>query len=105
LNTKKAEQTWGDVENALKNIGVLGEDGYTSMLSDLYIKILSGDIKYEDIYHQLREHPTQQQLFLDWVVFLSTVTDYVESKGFGGLDIHRYNFAYDAGGNLKAIDI
>jgi hypothetical protein len=94
LNTDKVENEWEIMETALN-----------TQPSNIFIDCLSIEGYFEKVYLNLNNNPKAQKLFKKWVVFLSNVTEYVEANGYNGLDIHRYNFAYDAKGNLKAIDV
>ena len=96
LNTERVLNEWGEMEMAFD---VIADP------SSVFIDCLSTEGLFEQYCDKLKDNPRLQKLFIKWMVFISKVTDYVESKGFGGLDIHRGNFAYDAGGNIKCIDV
>ncbi len=109
LNTNRAENEWEQIAIELLNLNILTKyyNGVEKVraLASLYIDILSGGIEYEEVYHALEGTPKLQQLFLNWVLFISKATDYVENNGYRGLDLHSGNFAYDSSGNIKCVDV
>lgn len=105
LNTDKVVKDWGDLEQALELIGVVDTDVFEDTIDQAFINILSGHLDVGKVYTDLASNKKIQALFKKWIEFLSDATEYVENSGYNGLDIHRYNFAYDAKGNPKVIDI
>lgn len=105
LNTERVVQEWGRLEQALEDVGVVDTDVFEDTIDQVFIDILSGTKDVKDIFLKLAGNKEAQKLFKKWIEFVAQATEYVEGMGYGGLDIHRYNFAYDSKGKPKVIDI
>ena len=103
LDTKKAVEEWGKLEIALEDIGEVDTDVFESTIDQVFIDIILGKKDANQIYKKLSGD--NQKLFKKWIEFLAKTAKYLIDTKFGGLDIHRYNFAYDKKGKIKAIDI
>lgn len=105
LNTDKAVIDWNNMEMALEEIGAVDTDVFDSTIDQLFINLVLGYEDFEKIYKRLGANKAIQSMFGKWVIFLKKTYQYIKKFAYNGLDIHRYNFAYDSAGNIKAIDI
>lgn len=105
LNAEAAVKDWGHIEDALEKIGVIDTDVFNNTIDQLFIHLILGNEDYNKIHKWLSVNKPVQALFSKWVDFLTRTYEYIKGFGYNGLDIHRYNFAYDQNGNPKAIDI
>jgi hypothetical protein len=105
LDTKKVEKEWYELEMALEVVGEVDTDVFESTIDQVFIDIIFGRKDANQIYKKLSTDKQAQQLFKKWIEFLAKTAKYLMDSGYGGLDLHRYNFGYDPKGNIKAIDI
>jgi len=105
LDTKRAVYEWNYMEDKLELLGIVDTDVFESTLQHVFIDILKGYKSFNGIKKRLAADPRLLALFKKWVNFLSSTYNYIFNFGYQGLDIHKYNFAYDVSGNIKAIDI
>jgi hypothetical protein len=105
LDTKKALQEWDQMEMALELAGVLDTDVFENTIDQLFIDVVLGYVSKAGVLKRLKYDKPMQLLFDKWSKFLIKTYKYIQKFGYNGLDIHRYNFAYDSSGNIKAIDI
>jgi hypothetical protein len=105
LNTDKAVIDWNTMEQALEQIGAVDTDVFEDTIDQLFINLVLGYVDFNNIYKRLGFNKHVQDLFGKWVTFLKKTYQYIKKFSYKGLDIHRYNFAYDSAGNMKAIDI
>lgn len=105
LNTDEVINDWRYLEDLLEKIGTADTDTFEGSLNMIFIDLLKGYLSFNGIYKKLSADKKGQELFKKWYNFLGSALEQVRKFGYNGLDIHRYNFAYDSAGNLKAIDI
>ena len=105
LNTNQAVKEWQEMELAFEQVGLVDTDVFDDTIDQLFINILSGYVSEKGVYDKLSFNKSVQQLYKKWIIFLSKTLKYVKKFGYNGIDLHRYNFAYDSAGNIKAIDI
>lgn len=105
LNTSKAKNEWDYLENKLEEFGIVDTDVFEATIDQVFINLVLGYISYNGILKKVSQDKTVVSLLKKWVPFLIKTYRYIRQFGYNGLDIHRYNFAYDSSGNIKAIDI
>lgn len=105
LDAPKAKAEWDYLETALENVGIVDTDVFESTIDQVFISLVVGETSLNGVLKRLSNNPQAAALVKKWVTFLIKVDKYIQKFGYMGLDIHRYNFAYDSTGNIKAIDI
>lgn len=105
LNTQRVVNEWHEMELALEEVGYVDTDVFDDTINQFFIGVVTGKISEAGVYKRLEHNKKVQILVKKWITFFKLVFRHVLKFGYNGFDIHRYNFAYDSGGNIKAIDI
>lgn len=105
LNTQAAKSDWAKLDQALAAAGVIDDDDAIWSVDQIFVNIVTGYMKPNDVIRALGNNQQMVKLFKDWVTFLLKANKVAVQYGYDTLDIRRKNFAYDSAGNIKAIDI
>lgn len=105
LNTAQVEKEWSELEQGLQEVGVLDEA--TDDIDEVFRNAVRDENFENYMSSEIKKRlPALYKLYIKWVNFLHSLENIViPEKNNRGTDIHRYNFAYDNAGQIKAIDI